>query len=86
MANRRATAKKTAKTRKLKAAGKKAGQTRRLRAAGKKAELTKKLRAAARKAAATLKLQHEQGAPTASAAVTSSPETQATTAPDPVQQ
>ncbi len=59
MANRRAAAKKAAKTRRLRAAGKKAARTRTLRAAGKKAVLTKKRRAAARKAATTRKRKGE---------------------------
>jgi len=46
-----------------KAAAKKAARTRRLKAAAKKASLTRKRRAAGRKAAATRKLKKEQSAP-----------------------
>lgn len=46
MADRKAAAKKAARTRKLRSAGKKAARTRRLRAAGRKAALTKRRRAA----------------------------------------
>jgi len=60
MANRKAAAKKAARTRKLRAAGKKAVRTRGLGAAGKKAALTRKRRAAGRRAAATRKLKKEQ--------------------------
>jgi len=62
MADRRAGAKKAARTRKLRAAGKKAARTRRLKAAGNRAALTRKRRAAARRAAATRKLKQEQSA------------------------
>jgi hypothetical protein len=89
MANRRAAAKKAAKTRKLKAAGKKAARTRTLKAAGKKAALTRKRRAAARKAAATRKVKQEQTASVSSVAAQPtqpSPETQPTAAQDTIQQ
>jgi hypothetical protein len=89
MADRRAAAKKAARTRKLKAAGKKAARTRTLRAAGKKAALTKKRRAAARKAAATRRLKQKQtsSVPSVAAQPTQpSPETQPATALDTIQQ
>lgn len=73
MANRRAAAKKAARTRKIRAAGKKAARTRRLGAAGKKAALTKKRRAAAQKAAATRKLKKEQSTPVPPTATPSAP-------------
>ena len=76
MADRRAAAKKAARTRKLRAAGKKAARTRRLRAAGKKAALTRKRRAAARKAAATRKLKQEQSIPVPPTATQSAPQAQ----------
>ena len=79
MADRRAAAKKAARTRKLRPAGKKAARTRRLRAAGKKAALTRKRRAAARKAAATRKLKQQQGATAPSVEIQPSPDTQPTT-------
>lgn len=62
MANRKAAAKKAARTRKLRAAGKKAARTRRLRAAGRKAALTRKRTAAGQKAAATRELKQQQSA------------------------
>jgi len=86
MADRRAAAKKAARTRKLRAAGKKAARTRRLRAAGKKAALSRKRRAAARKAAATRKLKQQQSASAPSVAAQPSPETQPTTGQDTIQQ
>jgi hypothetical protein len=52
---RTATAKKSARTRKLSAVGEKAPKTRKLKAAGTKAAITKERRAAAWKAAATKK-------------------------------
>lgn len=82
MANRRAAAKKAARTRKLRAGGKKAAQTRQLRAAGKKAALTKKRRAAARKAANTRIRKQEQSALMLSAATPPSPDTQPMTQDD----
>ena len=86
MADRRAAAKKAARTRKLRAAGKKAARTRRLRAAGKNAALTRKRRAAARKAAATRRLKQEQGASVQSGAEQSTPETHSTTGRDTIQE
>lgn len=86
MADRRAAAKKAARTRKLRAAGKKAARTRRLRAAGKKAALTKKRRAAARKAAATRRLKQEQSASAPPAAAQPTPETSPITEQDTIQQ
>ena len=79
MADRRAAAKKAARTRKLRAAGKKAARTLRLRAAGEKAALTRKRRGAARKAAATRKLKREQGSSVPSVATQPIPETEPTT-------
>jgi len=81
MADRRAAAKKAARTRKLRTAGKKAARTRRLRAAGKKAALTRKRRGAARKAAATRKVKQEQVSSLPSVATQPSPETEPTTGP-----
>lgn len=86
MADRRAAAKKAARTRKLRAAGKKAVRTRRLSAAGEKAALTRKRRAAARKAAATRKAKQEQIASIPPAVAQTAPETQPITGQDTIQQ
>lgn len=86
MANRRAAAKKAARTRKLRAAGKKAARTRRLRTAGKKAAMTRKRRAAARKAAAARRLKQEQSASVPMATVQPTPKIEPTTGQDTIQQ
>jgi len=83
MVDRRAAAKKAARTRKLRAAGKKAARTRRLRAAGKKAALTRKRRAAARKAAATRKLKEAQSASIPASAPTTALQPAAEIPPEP---
>jgi len=86
MADRKAAAKKAARTRKLRTAGKKAAKTRRLRAAGRKAVLTRKRRAAGRKAATTRKLKKEQSATTSVPTAQSAPNTQPEIGSDGIQQ